>query len=486
MSPCRRCALNAPFHRCRGQAAAVSFLCHFPSGRPARTLSGIVPYGARTFLSSPRGDQSDHPTFCRRECSTRGVRLGNLVRRMARNFIRSTRRIGNRSGYAERLDTLCSEVAVIVPHRLRLLVVSVLLSVAGCGGSGEARTGFHAALAASGLTGPTAIAFAADGRLFICEKAGAVKVLVEGQSPKVALTLNVATSLEQGVSGIALDPDFATNRRLYVYYTANALSLSPPPSPSNRVSRFTMTGDVIDPASETILLQDIASVSGTHNAGCLRFGEDGKLYIATGDGGVPASAQDLGSLNGKILRINRDGSVPGDNPFVGQAAKRAEVYAYGLRNPFRFTFRPGDNALVIGDVGQDTWEEVNVGGAGANFGWPLHEGPSSDPAFVSPTYAYNHNSRGASITGGVFLIGSNYPEEYRGRYFFADFMQYKLNHVAIRLDNTVSAVEGFGSAEGLSSLGGSVVDIEQGPNGDLYLVDYLSGVVHRISFTDPP
>jgi glucose/arabinose dehydrogenase len=377
--------------------------------------------------------------------------------------------------YPEEKDFRCSA--------LQLIVTMVFLAVGlfGCGG-GNSPAGFQAGVVAASLTGPTAIAFAPDGRLFICEKTGAVKVVKGNQLPVQALKLNVSTNMEQGLTGIVFDPDFASNKHLYLYYTTNGMSLNPLPSPRNRLSRFTVSGDSIDPTSETILTQDIASDTGIHNAGCLRFGPDGKLYVSVGDGGVRANAQDLSNLNGKILRINKDGSVPADNPFAGQVGKRGEIYAYGLRNPFRFTIRAGDNALVIGDVGQDTWEEVNVGGAGANFGWPVEEGLSTASGFVAPVHAYNHNGSGASITGGVFL-SSVFPQEYRGQYLYADFILGKLWRVDLKADNTVGSVTEFGPTEGLSAFTTSIVDIEQGPDGDLYLVDFTRGFVFRINYS---
>jgi glucose/arabinose dehydrogenase len=358
----------------------------------------------------------------------------------------------------------------------------------GCGSGGSGAPGnatFQAVTAATGLSSPVALAFAPDGRLFVCEKEGVLKVLQEGQAATTAITLNVSTNSEQGLLGIALDPNFDTNHFVYLYYTTSGASQNPPPSAQNRISRFMISGNVINPASETVLLQGINAVNGNHNGGCLRFGQDGKLYAGVGDGGESDTAQDLASLNGKILRINPDGSVPNDNPFVGQGGRRGEIYAYGLRNPFRFTIRTSDQALVIGDVGQDTFEEVNVGGSGANFGWPIHEGPSNAAGFVSPVHSYNHNGGGASITGGTFATSSSYPQGYQGHYFYADFILNKIVHFELRSNNTVANVAEFGPSEGLSGISTGIVDIVAGPSGDLYLVDYQGGRVLRISASSP-
>src|SRR5205085_7131522 len=190
----------------------------------------------------------------------------------------------------------------------------------------------------TGLSQPTAMAFAPDGRIFVAEQTGSIKVLQSGHVVSTFTTINSDSFDERGVLGIAFDPDFGNHPYVYVYYTTNALSLDPPSSPKNRVSRFTANGNVVQAGSELILLDNIASDAGNHNAGCLRFGPDGTLYIATGDGGLNhGNSQDLTNLSGKILRINKDGSIPNTNPFFGSLSDRNEIFCYGLRNPFRFS-----------------------------------------------------------------------------------------------------------------------------------------------------
>ncbi len=367
----------------------------------------------------------------------------------------------------------------------RLAALTVLSAVCGCGSSGGILHQFQSTDVVTGLTHPTSFAFAPDGRLFITEQGGLLKVAREVQPATVAHTLSVQVSTEQGLAGIVLDPNFATNGTIYMYYTVGVGGLFPPPTPQNRVSKFTVSGDTVVPASEVILLQGIASDTGMHNGGCLRFGADGKLYVSTGDGGVPSNGQDLTKLNGKILRINPDGTVPTDNPFVGQANVRPEIYCYGLRNPFRFTIRASDNKLVIGDVGQSAWEEVNVGGAGSNFGWPTYEGASNAAGFTSPAYTYSHASGGASITGGMFLSGSNYPSDYQGRYFFADFIRNRLWYCDLANGDVATNVREFGSSEALPGFATSVVDIEQGAGGDLYVLKYLERRITRVHYGPP-
>ena len=357
----------------------------------------------------------------------------------------------------------------------------------GCGGGGNAPVDpngrFTSAVAVSGLSQPTDMAFAPDGRIFISEKAGALKTAAPGSATASnALQLSVYTGGENGLLGLALDPQFASNGLIYLFYTANAGSLNPPPSPANRVSRFTVSGSSVLPGSEQILLDRQIITGGNHSAGCLQFGPDGKLYVSTGDAGASANSQDLGNLNGKILRLNPDGTVPNDNPFFGQAGRRPEIYCYGLRNPFKFSFRPGTNLLYIGDVGQSSWEEINVGLPGGNYGWPLHEGPGSSAGTLLPAYSYPTGANAGTVIAGVFLTGANYPAEYRGDFYFGDFMRSELHRLDVTANNTVSSSARFGPSEGLGDIANSVVDIAQGTDGDLYVLSFLRGDATRIEF----
>src|SRR5207248_1179763 len=216
--------------------------------------------------------------------------------------------------------------------------------------------------------------------------------------------------------GVAFDPNFATNNFVYVYYTV-------PGSPShNRVSRFTASGDVAADGSEVALLNlDNLSTATNHNGGTTHFGSDGKLYIAVGENANPANSQTLTNLLGKFLRINSDGTIPNDNPFFNTPGARKEIWALGLRNPFTFAFQPGTTRMFINDVGESTYEEINDGIAGSNYGWPVTEGPTNNPSFRSPIYFYQHDI-GCAIVGGAFYNPPvlQFPSYYLGKYFFAD------------------------------------------------------------------
>ncbi len=333
--------------------------------------------------------------------------------------------------------------------------------------------GFNETLVASGLSQPTAMAEAPDGRIFIAQQGGAVRVVKNGALlPSNFVTLPVNSSGERGVLGVAFDPAFASNAYVYLYYTATT------PTLHNRVSRFTASGDVAVAGSELPLI-DLPTLGATnHNGGALHFGPDGKLYVAVGDNAVGSHSQTLANPFGKMLRVNRDGSIPADNPFYASTSglNRA-IWAYGLRNPFTFAFDPQGGTLFINDVGQNTWEEVNEGAAGANYGWPTTEGPTSDPRFVSPFYSYNHNN-GCSIVGAAFYRPPvlQFPAAYAGQYFFGDYCGGYIR----RLDPATGAVVSF--ATGISSL----VDILVARDGSLYYLSRGSGALYQVRYAALP
>ena len=201
------------------------------------------------------------------------------------------------------------------------------------------------------------MAFAPDGRLFVAEKTGALRIISGGTLLTIPfLTVSVDTAGEQGLLGVAVDPNFATNRFVYIYYSSLATG-------QNRLSRFTASGsnpNVAAAGSEFVLLDNITGTATNHQGGAIHFASDGKLYVAVGDDANSTDADELFTLRGKILRLNADGSIPSDNPFVGVAGARTETWAYGLRNPFSFAVDPGSSRIYVNDVGENTWEEVNA------------------------------------------------------------------------------------------------------------------------------
>jgi glucose/arabinose dehydrogenase len=340
-------------------------------------------------------------------------------------------------------------------------------------------SGFSETQVASGIASPTAMAFAPDGRLFVCEQGGALRVIKNGvllAAPFVTLTVDSAG--ERGLLGVAFDPAFVTNNFVYVYYTATS------PAIHNRVSRFTANGDTAAAGSEVVIL-DLNNLSSAtnHNGGAIHFGPDGKLFIAVGENANGSNSQTLGNLLGKVLRINSNGTIPSDNPFFNTATgNNRAIWALGLRNPFTFDFQPGSGRIFINDVGQNTWEEINDGIAGSNYGWPETEGSTSDPRFRSPLFAYTHGSSettGCAIAGGAFYNPSvqQFPSAFVGDYFFAD-----LCSGWIRRFHPVS-----GTAEGFATGISSPVDLKVSSDGSLFYLARGSGsntgVVFKIQYT---
>src|SRR4030095_107049 len=326
----------------------------------------------------------------------------------------------------------------------------------------------------SGLTSPTAMEFAPDGRIFVCLQGGQLRVVKNGALLATPfLTVNVDSSGERGLLGITFDPNFASNNFVYVYYTV------PSTQRHNRLSRFTANGDVSVPGSEVILLEldDLSATN--HNGGAIHFGPDGKLYIGVGENAVGSNSQSLANLLGKILRINADGSIPTDNPFFNTATgKNRAIWALGLRNPFTFAFQPGTTRMFINDVGQNTWEEIDDGIAGSNYGWPSTEGPTTNPAFRSPIFAYGHGTgptTGCAIAGGAFYNPAQvqFPATFVGKYFFADLCSGWIR-VLDPSNNTASSF-----ASGINQ----PVDLKVAADGSLYYLASGSQSLFRVQFT---
>jgi len=305
-------------------------------------------------------------------------------------------------------------------------------------------------VAAEGFERPIALAAppGIDDRLWIVEQGGAVWIIDresgERLSDKPFIDLRGIASRdanEEGLLGFAFAPDFKTSRRFYINYSDKDLA--------NHVVRLTAEGPDYSRAdfSKGERILTYKQPFNNHNGGWIDFGPDGFLYIGTGDGGKrndpKLNGQDLSTLLGKILRIDvspaRGYSIPPDNPFLGTPDARPEIWAYGLRNPWRCSFDRKTGDFWIADVGQDKWEEINWLPAdhpgGANFGWHFREGDQPTPEVggerpednVEPVYVYDHGNepdQGLSVTGGYVYRGP--VEEYRGRYFFADYQMQRV------------------------------------------------------------
>ena len=337
--------------------------------------------------------------------------------------------------------------------------------------------GFSQVQVANGISNPTVMAFAPDGRLFVAQQNGVLRIIQNGSLLSTPfMSLSVHSSGERGLLGIAFDPDFVNNQYIYVYYTLSS-------GANNRISRFTANGNVVVAGSETVVLNlDPLSTATNHNGGSLQFGSDGKLYVGVGENATPSHAQNLDNYHGKILRINPDGSVPSGNPFTSGTAQRQRIWVYGMRNPYTLAVQPGTGRLFVNDVGQSTWEEVNeCNTGGLNYGWPTAEGFSSNSAFTNPVYYYAHGSgigNGCAITGGSFFnpTSTNYPSQYNGRYFFMDYCNNWIDMITISGST-------YTRSNFASSIAGSSVALASGPDGNLYYLARSTGSVYRIIYT---
>lgn len=328
-------------------------------------------------------------------------------------------------------------------------------------------TGLAESEVVRGLSGPTAMTQMPDGRILVALQGGALRVVKNGALlPTPMLSVPVDSSGERGLIGVAVDPAFPTRPYVYVHYTRSASPVR------NVVSRFTVSGDAVVPGSEQVLFQlEPLTTATNHNGGALGFGGDGKLYIAVGENAQPSKAQQLDTLFGKMLRIDPDGTIPADNPFASTAtgANRA-IYAYGLRNPYTFAVQPGTGRILVNDVGQSSWEEIDDLRAGANYGWPLSEGATTTPGQTTPVLSYSSASGSeCAITGGAFYDPEvrSFPAAYSGDYLYADYCAGWIRH----LDTATGTAATVGT--GLVS---GIVGLLVEPDGDvLYLTRNLAG-----------
>ena len=321
------------------------------------------------------------------------------------------------------------------------------------------------------VSAPTALAFTPDGRMLVTSKSGQLHVFDQNgnelSSPALNIGPRVCSNSERGLLGVAVDPNFGSNGYVYLYYTYRKHGVCPDHKPAsrknpvNRVSRFVINGNTVDQSiPEEVLIDNIPSPNGNHNAGDLKFGKDRYLYISVGDGGCnyvkPSRCQyENGAsrkrhvLLGKILRITPNGGIPPDNPFTGPDSARCnetgrtargkncqETFVRGFRNPFRIAFDPdaADSSFFINDVGGQRWEEIDQAQSGADYGWNLCEGRHDNPfrrgrvncdgnTYTGPIHEYNHNTNCESITGGAFVPDDgSWPDAYDDSYLYSDFV----------------------------------------------------------------
>src|SRR5216684_1895970 len=345
-------------------------------------------------------------------------------------------------------------------------------------------------LVTGNVTNPTYITHAGDGsgRLFIVEQPGRIKIF-DGTNllatPFLDVSSQTLSSIEEGLLSVAFHPGFATNGQFFVYFTQ--------PDMNNLVARFTASppnANTVNTNTMVDVLRILHPTNANHNGGQLQFGPDGYLYIGTGDGGSgcdpPNNAQDLTQLLGKLLRIDVDHglpyTIPASNPFSGRSSARNEIWAYGLRNPWRFTFDRSTGDLWIGDVGQDTYEEIDLQPAtsigGENYGWRKMEGfhcynPSTnctDPSFTMPILEYSHAQGACSITGGYRYRGTQIPS-LKGAYLYGDYCSGSI-WTATQTNGVWISKTLFTTTIRISSFGEDV-------SGELYVLDVVKGVVYK-------
>mgnify|MGYP000850458102 FL=1 len=430
---------------------------------------------------------------------------------------------------------------------LRLWMVAVLATLPllalpaapGASAQGAIRLphGFISEIVTEGMNLPTSFALAPDGRIFVAEKAGRVRVIKDGQlleTPFVDLTGEVNDSADRGLMGIAVHPRWPASPYIYVAYVYDppeASGRNPSGARVSRVLRLTANPENLDveqPGSGVVLLganstfaaignpdegdaepfscrdgdgqplRDCIPTEGTaHTIDMLQFGPEGALYVSTGDGIVNSKgnsrALDINSLAGKILRIDAmSGEGLSINPFFDgdPGSNRSKVFALGLRNPFRFTIDPRNGRVLVGDVGNEKWEEINIAGPGANFGWPCYEGPyeaatyancdalRADPGQVTQAvYVYEHTTqpqRGAAIGGDLYLRTA-FPALYRGAYFYHDFNGGVINFLTFRSNGSAVNNEFASNAPG-------IVQMTTARDGSMYLLSIILGGLYRIRY----
>ncbi len=388
--------------------------------------------------------------------------------------------------------------------------LAALLATAGCGGDDspapsdpssppaaacaagsvvQGAPSLRATLVASGLANPLDLQHAPGDRdrLYAVEQAGRIRVLRGGGVAATFLDIRdrVGAGGERGLLGLAFHPQFAGNRRFFVNYTDRG--------GDTHLAEFRATGaEAADAASERTLTT-VAQPFSNHNGGGLAFGPDGMLYVGLGDGGSGGdplgNGQSLGTLLGKLLRIDVDGAspyaVPASNPFTGTAGARPEIWAFGLRNPWRFSFDRANGDLYIGDVGQAAIEEIDVAAApragGENYGWNLMEGsrcfrPASGCAtsgLTLPVLEYPH-PEGGSVTGGVVYRGCRMPG-YAGVYFYGDFVSGFIRSFRLAAGRAAEGRDWTAALGGIRNPSSFGIDAD----GEVYVVDY-DGEVYRL------
>jgi glucose/arabinose dehydrogenase/endonuclease YncB( thermonuclease family)/methionine-rich copper-binding protein CopC len=387
-------------------------------------------------------------------------------------------------------------------------------------------SGFNQETVVSSLTNPTAFAFlpGAGNRIVIAEKKGLVRLVKNGvlqTTPLIDIRDHVNDYWDRGLIGLTPDKDFASNGYLYLFYVYENNPAQYNGTKTVRLTRVTVSGDTA--GNETVILGNSSAASCNdpgaiddclpsdyfgHSAGNVKAASDGTLFLSAGDGSSwnvvddnALRAQNPDSLAGKIIHITSSGAAASNNPFVNQSgasSNKKKVWAYGLRNPYRFNLNPNNGLPYLGDVGWSDWEEVDVATAGANMGWPCYEGPAQQSGYAAkdvcqtlynqgssavkaPLYTWAHPNSSAAATGGTFYTGTVYPSAYQGAYFYADYGQSFIKYLTVDASNNKS-----GGPTDFLNAADNPVAIEMGPDDYLYYLSITGGALRRITYAVPP
>ncbi|MBQ0788738.1 MAG: PQQ-dependent sugar dehydrogenase [Oceanihabitans sp.] len=338
-------------------------------------------------------------------------------------------------------------------------------------------------------------AFIDENNILIAKQNGEIHLHSNGATsvePIVYIpTINTTISGDRGLASIAVDPDYPSSPYVYITYTVQEAT-------NNVVSRFTYINGVLDLSSELVLIELSPLQYRWHVGGAIVFDDAGHLFTTTGDNSIPNNAQNINNTHGKVLRINKDGSIPTDNPYYGSGGASDLFWGIGLRNPYTMAIHKATNTIYINDVGQVAWEEINNATvANRNFGWPLEEGPNSTTTSIydAPSYAYEHpgvvsDVTGYAITGGAFYDPAvpKYPAEYVNKYFFLEFSNKWINMI----DPYDDLTDGHDHIHDLSSTRETfATDIPRGgiylttsPDGYLYFFSRIDNILYKIQYTD--
>ncbi len=325
---------------------------------------------------------------------------------------------------------------------------------------------------AEGFNQPIAIAWAPDGRLFIAEREGTIRIVQDGVLLSEPFAQpEVYAEGEGGLLGLALSPDFESNGHVFAFATVS--------DKEQRILRWTDENNVGQ--SQTVIRGNLPTTGTVHNGGCIRFGSDGMLYFSVGDTGHPDNSQQIQSLSGKVCRITPDGDAPSDNPFMTPTGAARAIFASGFRNPFRFCFDATGRLFLmdVGSSGDNRREEINLVQSGKNYGWPEVEGFSdaaADNGFENPVLAYSEE--GSSISGCVFYESDRYPAQYVGNLFHIDYVTQAIFRAVLSGDEIVTH-------EHFIDLENGPVDLALGIDGNLYYTELFSGRIMRVVSTLP-